>query len=391
MSSKERAQSEDKATVKRRSPQLEVQDFEVLERQIHPATIIRRARLGPRALSPRDVLQLQCTIRNQALSRLLAGMVQGQPANTGDRPVKSPSSVQKALQRTGPKRPGFAVQPNLTVGPAGDPYKPMAPAPLLRHRVTPVATPQEGLVQAVWPEWFFKKKSKKTKKKEQKKPKYPLTEKGKVIVWYDTETVTDCKTPVEWFIVIGQQHGGFSGRQTLWDEAKKECTEKIEDKHFDAMGQEWYTTRYVTDEEKLSQETDKIAQTVYKDNKERDDDLKIWLDRNKEMGLVIIWGCQAKHELDLTSLSGWYSEHSKGNIVNPWKNHQETYGKLLNDIKTRIGKTKETYLEYGASKTEFKLDGNVGTKEEVENEVDKVWDAAVDSGVLPWKMSKKKE
>src|SRR5574341_419859 len=46
------------------------------QQQTHPAAIIQRAGSDPRSLSPSDTLQLQRTLGNQAVGRLLAGTSQ---------------------------------------------------------------------------------------------------------------------------------------------------------------------------------------------------------------------------------------------------------------------------------------------------------------------------
>lgn len=49
------------------------------QQQRHPATLIQRAKLDPRLLTPRDVLQLQRTLGNEAVGRHLAQTAQHQP------------------------------------------------------------------------------------------------------------------------------------------------------------------------------------------------------------------------------------------------------------------------------------------------------------------------
>lgn len=102
MSSKEQVHSDDKATAKLRSSQREVQNFETLTQQTHPATIIRGARIAPSSLTSRDVLQLQRAIGNQAVRRLLAGEGTGRPtvqraSGDGQLPERT---VQKQVSET---------------------------------------------------------------------------------------------------------------------------------------------------------------------------------------------------------------------------------------------------------------------------------------------------
>ncbi len=82
MPSKEQMHSNDKASPKQRSPKPAAQNSAALIQQTHPATILQRAELAPSLLTPSDILQLQCTIGNQATGRLLARMDQRQSAQT---------------------------------------------------------------------------------------------------------------------------------------------------------------------------------------------------------------------------------------------------------------------------------------------------------------------
>lgn len=71
MSSKVQTNHDGQVTSKQRSSKPTVQDKAAITEHIHPATIIQRARFEPALLTPRDVLQLQRTIGNQAVQRLL--------------------------------------------------------------------------------------------------------------------------------------------------------------------------------------------------------------------------------------------------------------------------------------------------------------------------------
>ena len=94
MTSKEKTQSADKTGSKQKSP-VPVVAPDAQTRQESPlAGLVQRARSDPRLLNPRDVLQLQRTVGNQTVAKMLAGM--------------NHKSV---------------IQAKLTVGPAGDKYE----------------------------------------------------------------------------------------------------------------------------------------------------------------------------------------------------------------------------------------------------------------------------
>lgn len=99
MSSKEQAHSDDKVTAKPRSLRPDVQNSKTSTQQTHLATILRGAKIAPGSLTPHDMLQLQRMVGNDALTRLLAETVPHQPDNAGDKPTKSPLSVQESGQR----------------------------------------------------------------------------------------------------------------------------------------------------------------------------------------------------------------------------------------------------------------------------------------------------
>lgn len=88
--SKEQPQRNDKDTVRQRSPQPDDQNVDMLSRQTHPAPLIQQAKLDPKSLLPRDVLQLQRTVGNRAVGQLLAQTAQRQSlqkqANKPDTP-----------------------------------------------------------------------------------------------------------------------------------------------------------------------------------------------------------------------------------------------------------------------------------------------------------------
>ena len=72
MASKKPTHSDVDAVSKQRSPRPTVGNFDVpVRQQIDPVLVIRRARLDPDSLTPRDVLQLQRTVGNRAAQQLL--------------------------------------------------------------------------------------------------------------------------------------------------------------------------------------------------------------------------------------------------------------------------------------------------------------------------------
>ena len=71
----------------------------------HPAAIIQRARVAPQSFTRADVMQLQHTIGNQAVGRLLAEIGQSKRQPTGIRGAQYP------------------IQPKLTINPPGDIYE----------------------------------------------------------------------------------------------------------------------------------------------------------------------------------------------------------------------------------------------------------------------------
>jgi hypothetical protein len=96
MSSKEQTQSNDKAGSKQRLPKPDTENLDILaQQQTHPATIIQRAGRDPSSLTPRDVLQLQRTIGNQPLQRLLAR----------EAVVSAPVPAGAVIQRRGTYKP----------------------------------------------------------------------------------------------------------------------------------------------------------------------------------------------------------------------------------------------------------------------------------------------
>jgi hypothetical protein len=74
--SKEQSQSDDKTASKRPSRRVDVQVLDTSTQQAPLATVIQRARFDASTLTPRDILQLQPIIGNQAVGRLLKGISQ---------------------------------------------------------------------------------------------------------------------------------------------------------------------------------------------------------------------------------------------------------------------------------------------------------------------------
>ena len=72
MPSKAQAHVGHKAGTKRRLSKPEDQNLAVPSQEVHPAAILQRVGMEPRSLTPGDVLQLQRTVGNRAVGRLLA-------------------------------------------------------------------------------------------------------------------------------------------------------------------------------------------------------------------------------------------------------------------------------------------------------------------------------
>ncbi|MEW6737188.1 MAG: DUF4157 domain-containing protein [Acidobacteriota bacterium] len=70
----------DQASLNRLSSQAKAHRLSTLSHQTHPSAIIQRASIDSRSLTYQDVLQLQRTIGNQAVGRLLAEIQQSQDA-----------------------------------------------------------------------------------------------------------------------------------------------------------------------------------------------------------------------------------------------------------------------------------------------------------------------
>lgn len=90
MSSKQTHQTEEKSVSKQKTPQPEVQNLEALNSQVPLTSTVQQARLYPRSLTQRRMLQLQRTIGNREVGRLI-----GRP------PGRSSSSALKGTIQRG--------------------------------------------------------------------------------------------------------------------------------------------------------------------------------------------------------------------------------------------------------------------------------------------------
>lgn len=79
MPSKEKAHSNDRVPSKQRLQPPDAQALDAATRQTPPPAPIQRAKVASGLVSPRDVLQLQHTVGNQAVGGLLGGPIQRQP------------------------------------------------------------------------------------------------------------------------------------------------------------------------------------------------------------------------------------------------------------------------------------------------------------------------
>jgi hypothetical protein len=98
MSSKERTPVNKKAKSNQGGLALATQSRNIPAQQIHPATIIQKARLDPRLLTPGDVLQLQRTMGNQAVGRLLAQKAQRQPIQKEENNTGLPDHLKAGIE-----------------------------------------------------------------------------------------------------------------------------------------------------------------------------------------------------------------------------------------------------------------------------------------------------
>ena len=139
MSSKVQTNHDDKVALKQRSSMPTVRDTAAITEHIHPATFIERARFEPEFLTPRDVLQLQRTIGNQAVQRLLQ---QAKPDGLGARSSTKEVTRFAHDSRHIPVHPRSlaSIQAKLTVSSPGDTYE--QEADHLSEQVMRMAEPQ---------------------------------------------------------------------------------------------------------------------------------------------------------------------------------------------------------------------------------------------------------
>ncbi len=98
MASKGQART-DKASSKQSSLKPNVKKVNIPARQqTHPAILIQRAALDPRSLNSSDVLQLQRTIGNHAVDKLLARPEQHQPIRKEENNTGLPNSLKSGIE-----------------------------------------------------------------------------------------------------------------------------------------------------------------------------------------------------------------------------------------------------------------------------------------------------
>jgi hypothetical protein len=122
MASEMQTHNKDKARVDHRSLKPAARDpNSPVWGDTHPATIIQGAQLDPRTLTPRDLQQLQRTIGNQAVGRLLSQNTRRRPDSgaqlsglSHSTPLASTSSPTNYT--TGGKKPGGQIQEGEVIG-----------------------------------------------------------------------------------------------------------------------------------------------------------------------------------------------------------------------------------------------------------------------------------
>lgn len=115
--SKVQAHRDNKAAAKQRSSGPTVRSRSARTKDVHPAAIVQRAMISPRSLTSRDVLQLQRTIGNQAVQRLLG--------QAGPTDVKSHSSTKPSEM---PEGVGQAEVPSIVHEVVRSPGQALEPA-----------------------------------------------------------------------------------------------------------------------------------------------------------------------------------------------------------------------------------------------------------------------
>jgi hypothetical protein len=120
MSSKKQTQ-DNKVSSQQRSSEPTVRDTAATTEHTHRAALIQRARFDPRSLSPRDVLQLQRSIGNQAAQRLLEARPDDPEARSS---AKEATRLDHDFSQIPPqtKSPSTA-QAKLDVSAPGDTYE----------------------------------------------------------------------------------------------------------------------------------------------------------------------------------------------------------------------------------------------------------------------------
>lgn len=98
MSSKKQAHTTE-AGSKQQPHQPSAKSSGLAEQQTHPATLIQRASVEPKSLTPQDVLQLQRMIGNHATSRLLTLTPQRQPIHVEPNRTGMPDNLKAGVER----------------------------------------------------------------------------------------------------------------------------------------------------------------------------------------------------------------------------------------------------------------------------------------------------
>ncbi|HEX8852617.1 MAG TPA: hypothetical protein VF754_03970, partial [Pyrinomonadaceae bacterium] len=98
MPPKKQAREADSDAAKRRTAREEARHSESLITQSPPASALRRARLDPASLTPRDVLQLQSTIGNQGVVRLLSGASRHEPSGERKNETGLPDTLKASAE-----------------------------------------------------------------------------------------------------------------------------------------------------------------------------------------------------------------------------------------------------------------------------------------------------
>jgi len=313
---------------------------QLLQRQL--ADALEQTKVDTHALRPSQVINLQQSVGNTAVQRLLSQY--GEKENETGR------------SKTGGAHP-----------------------PLPSQVISPLSRPQKGLIQRDLFEILFgKKKKKKRTKKEIEKIQQEVAKFDSFLEGRESENLT----PVEWCRDVARQRGEH---QEDYNVAEQESTTKEFESVKTAEGFEFERLEYHTDEKKLAKKKRKIARDVDEIKLERNKDLEKWLQKNKELGLILIWGLKRRYGVDLTTLSSMGSAFPQ-----PWEVHLNRNGSLLEEIKKRIDDTYEMYKKEGASMTEVVIDGQKITIKRIDEVVIELYKAAKEAKLLSIKRSRKK-